>query len=85
MKKENEKIDKYLNLARELEKKMRNIKVTVIPIKIVALGTVPKGLERRQVVLEIRGRIETTQTSSSRIPMVIKYRPEERKEPRRLE
>ena len=40
--KENEKWDKY-NLAREL-KKIWNMKVTVIPIVISALGTIPKEL-----------------------------------------
>ena len=39
--KENEKIDKYLDLAREL-KKLWNMKVTVIPIVIGALGTLTK-------------------------------------------
>ena len=38
-KKESEKEDKYLDIARELEK-LRSIKVTVIPIVIGALGTV---------------------------------------------
>ena len=42
--KENEKRDKYLDLARELRKQL-NIRVTVIPIVVGALGTVPKGLE----------------------------------------
>ena len=41
-----EKINKYLDLAGEL-KKPWNIQVTVIPIVVNALGTVPKGLERR--------------------------------------
>ena len=41
--KECEKRDKYLDLAREL-KKLLNIKVTIIPIVIGALGTVTKGL-----------------------------------------
>ena len=41
--KENEKKDKYLDLAKEL-KKLWNMKVTVIPIVIGALGTVTKGL-----------------------------------------
>ena len=40
--KENEKRDKYLDLAREL-KKLWNMKMMVIPIKIGALETVPKG------------------------------------------
>ena len=41
--KESEKRDKYLDLAREL-KKLRNMKVTIIPIVIGAFGTVTKGL-----------------------------------------
>ena len=40
--KENEKRDKFLDLAREL-KKLWNMRVTVIPIVIDALGTIPKG------------------------------------------
>ena len=39
--KECEKKDKYLKLAREL-KKLRNMKVTIVPIVIGALGTVTK-------------------------------------------
>ena len=39
-------MDKYLELAREL-KKLLNIKVTIIPIVIGALGTVTKGLLQR--------------------------------------
>ena len=41
--KECEKKDKYLDLARELNK-LWNMKVTIIPIVIGALGTVTKGL-----------------------------------------
>ena len=41
--KEYEKKDKYLDLAREL-KKLWNIKVTIITIVIGAFGTVTKGL-----------------------------------------
>ena len=41
--KEIEKKDKYLDLAREL-KKLWNMKVTIVPIVIGALGTVTKGL-----------------------------------------
>ena len=41
--KECEKKDKYLDLDREL-KKLWNMKVTIIPIVIVAFGTVTKGL-----------------------------------------
>ena len=42
---ENKKIGKYLELAREL-KKLRNMKATVIPIVIGALGVVLKSLEK---------------------------------------
>ena len=41
--KESEKKDKYLNLAREL-KKLWNMKATIVPIAIGALGTITKGL-----------------------------------------
>ena len=52
--KESEKKGKYLNLARELKKKLWNIKVTVIPIIIGALGTVTKGSVHGLKELEIR-------------------------------
>ena len=42
--KENEKKDKYLELAREQKKKQGNMKVTVIPMVNSVLGTVTKGL-----------------------------------------
>ena len=61
--KESEKIDKYLDLAREL-KKLWNMKVKVVPIVIGALGTIPKALEKSLDKLEIRGRIETIQTTA---------------------
>ena len=41
--KDNEKKDKYIDLARVL-KKLRNLKVTVIPIITGALGMIPTGL-----------------------------------------
>ena len=47
-----EKLDKYLNLAREL-KKLCNMKVMMIPIVVGAFGTVPKGLEKRLWELKI--------------------------------
>ena len=40
-----------------------NMKVTVIPVVICALGTVIKRLVQGQENLEIRGRIETIQTT----------------------
>ena len=43
--KESEKIDKYLDLAREL-RKVRNMRAMAIPVVIGALGKVPEGLVR---------------------------------------
>ena len=40
------------------------MKVTVIPIVIGALGTVTKRLVKELEVLEIRGRVETIQTTA---------------------
>ena len=54
--KENEKKDKCLDLACEL-KKLWNMKVTIIPIVIGALGTVTEGLVKGLEDLEIRGRV----------------------------
>ena len=42
--KECEKKDNYLDLARELKKKLWNMQVTIIPIVIGPFGTVTKGL-----------------------------------------
>ena len=61
--KESKKRDTYLDLTREL-RKLWNMKVTVIPIVIGALGTVLKGFERALEELEIGGRIETIQTTA---------------------
>ena len=44
--KESEKIDKFLDLARGL-KKLRNTEVMVILIIVSALGTLPKDLEKK--------------------------------------
>ena len=65
--KESEKQDKYLDLTREL-KKLRNMKVMVIPIAIGALGTVTKCLVQGVEDLEIRGRVETIQTNTKKGP-----------------
>ena len=56
--KESEKKDKYLDLARWL-KKLWDMKVTIIPIVIGALGTVTKELIKGLEDLEIRVRVET--------------------------
>ena len=69
--KDSRMIDKYLDLAREL-KELWNMMATVIPIVVGALGTIPKGLEKRLWKLEMRGRIDAIQTPtlfrSVRIP-----------------
>ena len=61
--KESEKKDKYLDLAREM-KKLWNIKVTIVPIVIGALGTITKGLLKGLGDLEVGGRAETIQTTA---------------------
>ena len=61
--KENEKKDKYLDLAREF-KKLWNMKVTMIRIVIGALGTINKGVMQGLNDLEIRWRVETIQTTT---------------------
>ena len=60
--KECEKRDKYLDLARE-EKKIWNMKVTIIPIVTGAFDTVTKGLLKGLEDLEVGGRVETIQTT----------------------
>ena len=70
--KEREKRDKYLDLVRE-QKKLWNMKVTVIPIVIGALGTVTKGPEQGLEDLEIRGSVATIQaTALLRLPRIWK-------------
>ena len=61
--KECEKKDKYLDLAREL-KKLWNMQVTIIQIVIGAFGTVTKGLTKGLEDLEIKGQVETIQTTT---------------------
>ena len=61
--KESEKKDKYFDLAREL-KKLWNMKVTIVPIVIGALGTITKGLLKGLQDLEVGGRVETIQTTA---------------------
>ena len=58
------KKDKYLDLAREL-KKLWNMKVTIVPIVVGALGTITKGLLKGQEDLEGGGRrVETIQKTA---------------------
>ena len=61
--KECEKKDKYLDLAREL-KKLRNMKVTIVPIVNGALGTITIGLLKGLEDLEVGRREETIQTTA---------------------
>ena len=58
-----EKKDKYFDLAREL-KKLRNMKVTSVPIVIGALFTVTKGLLEGLENLEVGRRVETIQMTA---------------------
>ncbi len=51
--KKKEKIDKYLDLAREL-KKLWNMRVTVIPIIVSALEALLSGLKKILVELKIK-------------------------------
>ena len=66
--KESEKKDKYLDLARELKKNKKqkrcNMKVTFISIIIGVRGTVTKVLTKGLEDLEIRGQVETIQTTA---------------------
>ena len=61
--KESEKKDKYLDLAREL-KRLWNMKVTIVPIVISALGTLTKGLLKGLEDSKVGGRVETIQTTA---------------------
>ena len=61
--KESKKKDEYLDFARKL-KKPWNMKATIIPIVIGALGKVTKGLIQGLEDLEIIGRVETFQTTA---------------------
>ena len=59
--KESEKIDKYLDLARE-PKTLGN--VTVIPVVTGTLTSIPKGFKRGLEEIQISGRIESIQTTT---------------------
>ena len=58
--KECEKKDMYLDLAREL-KKLRNMKVMIVPIGIGALDTITKELLKGLENMEVSGRVQTIQ------------------------
>ena len=57
------KRDNYLDLDREV-KKLSNMKATITPIVIGALGTITKGLVQRLEDLEMTGWIETVQSTA---------------------
>ena len=61
--KECEKKDKYLDLARKL-KKLWNVKVTIGPTVIGALGTITKRLLKSLDDLKVGGRVETIQMTA---------------------
>ena len=61
--KESEKNSKYPNFPRKL-KKLRNMKVTFIPMVIGVLGTATKGLRKGLEDSEKRGREETIQNTA---------------------
>ena len=58
----NSKGVKYFDLARDL-KKLWNMKVTIVPIVISALGTITKGLLKGLEDLEVGGRVDAIQTT----------------------
>ena len=58
--KEVEKIEKHLDLAREL-KKVWNMKVIVVPLVLGALGTAAKEIEKRLKTISIETKITELQ------------------------
>ena len=69
--KESKNRENYLDLAGEL-RKLRNMRVTVIPSGIGALGTISKVLSKRQEKLEIGGRIEIQTTELLRSARILR-------------
>ena len=71
--KECERKDKYLHLVREL-KKLWNMKVTIVPIVIGALGTITKGLLKGLEDMEVGGQVETIQmTALQRTARILRW------------
>ena len=60
--KEEEKIDKYMNLAAEVRRQFR-VKTVIVPIVLGALGTVPEKLSKSLKKLETDDVIESLQTA----------------------
>ena len=61
--KEQEKIEKYQDLRREL-KKIWNMKVNITPIVIGAMGAIPKKLRKRLEQLGIKTRLVELQKNA---------------------
>ncbi len=62
---ESEKKDKYLDLAKEL-KKLWNMKITIVPIVIGALGTITKGLLKGLEDLQVFSSLHESSQDSGR-------------------
>ena len=62
--KENEKVQKYQDLAREL-RKLWQVKVKVVPVVVMgALGTIPKALEKHLKEIGTSVRVELRQNAA---------------------
>ena len=61
--KENEKVQKYQDLAREL-RKLWQVKVKVVPVVVGALGTIPKALEKHLKEIGTSVRVELLQKAA---------------------
>ena len=61
--KENEKVQKYQDLAREL-RKLWQVKVKVVPVVVGVLGTIPKALEKQLKEIETSVRVELLQKAA---------------------
>ena len=53
-----------MDFARDLKKKMWNMKITLIPIVFGALGTINEALIKGLKKIEIRGQVEAIETIS---------------------
>ena len=62
--KESKKTNKILELYQKTKRNQKPVKVTVIPIVVVALGMTPQRLGKKTLEeLEIKEKIETVQTT----------------------
>ena len=61
--KENEKVQKYQDLAREL-RKLWQVKVKVVPVVVGALGTIPMALEKHLKEIGTSVRVELLQKAA---------------------